>query len=74
MVVRGWRPLSCLVACRGQAQVDCAMGLACTGAVANAGTGAHGMPPLDIAVGDRSRHDDLDLGEELDLLDVDIFE
>ena len=32
------------------------------------------VPPLDVAVGDRSRHDDLDLGEELDLLDVDIFE
>ena len=32
------------------------------------------VPPLDVAIGDRSRHDDLDLGEELDLLDVDVFE
>ena len=32
------------------------------------------VPPPDVAVGGRSHHDDLDLGEELDLPDVDIFE
>ena len=32
------------------------------------------VPSSDVAVGNLSHHDDLDLGEELDLLDVDIFE